>query len=298
MISPPLLKSGDKVAIVSPSRMITKDQLVKARKVLTSWDLEVVLGEHVYDQQGYFAGTDAHRLSDLQAALDDHEIKAIFCSRGGYGMSRIIDNINLKSIVNQPKWVVGFSDITALHLKLHQSGMESIHGLMPVQFEYEGVDKSIESLKNLLFNGVINYNIEANENNRQGTASGLVIGGNLSLLVDSLATGTELETKGKILFVEEIDEYLYKIDRMFNHLKRSGKLNGIKGLIIGDFSQMKDTSIPYGKNIEELILEYAGAFSGPIAFGFPIGHEAYHIAIPCGRQIMLKVNKEGTTLLG
>ncbi len=298
MISPPLLKLGDKVSIVSPSRMITPDQLVNAQQTLTSWGLEVVLGDHVYNKHGYFAGTDKDRLNDLQGALDDHDIKAVFCSRGGYGMSRIIDKINLSSVLNQPKWVIGFSDITALHLKLQQSGIESIHGLMPVQFEYDGVDKSIDSLKNLLFKGSINYNINANENNRAGTASGEFIGGNLSLLVDSLATSTELDTKGKIIFVEEIDEYLYKVDRMFNQLKRSGKLNEIKGLIIGDFSQMKDTSIPYGKNIEELILEYSGLFSGPIAFGFPVGHEAYHLAMPCGRQITVEVSEEGTTLFG
>jgi muramoyltetrapeptide carboxypeptidase len=296
MIRPPLLKTGDKIAIVSPSRMITQNQLVVALEVLDSWGLEVVLGDHIYDSHGYFAGADVFRLNDLQRAIDDQEIKAIFCSRGGYGMSRILDQINVQSLLNNPKWIIGFSDITAIHIKLNCVEVESIHGLMPVQFEYKGIENSLESLQNLLFNGKVDYKVEGNDYNRRGKATGEVIGGNLSLLIDSLGTSSEIDTAGKILFIEEIDEYLYKVDRMFNHLKRTSKLNKISGLIVGNFSQMKDTTIPFGKNVEELILDYTDLFNGPVVFNFPIGHEAFNLAIPCGRNMTLEVNEKGAKL--
>jgi muramoyltetrapeptide carboxypeptidase len=296
MIRPPLLKTGDKIAIVSPSRMITQDQLVVALEVLNAWGLEVVLGDHIYDCHGYFAGTDMARLNDLQDAIDDHEIKAIFCSRGGYGMSRILDQIDIQSLLNNPKWIIGFSDITAIHIKLNHVEVESMHALMPVQFEFKGIENSLESLQNLLFNGKVDYKIDGNDYNRNGKATGEVIGGNLSLLIDSLGTSSEIDTAGKMLFIEEIDEYLYKVDRMLNHLKRTGKLNKIRGLMVGNFSQMKDTTIPFGKSVEELILDYTDLFNGPVVFNFPIGHEAFNLAIPCGRNMTLEVNEEGAKL--
>ncbi len=298
MHTPNTLKKGDKVAIIAPSRMINSTQLEEAMKIFAQWGLEVVLGKFVFNSDGYFAGTDSERLHDLQIMLDDPEIKTIFCARGGYGMSRIIDQVNFDAFVKQPKWVVGFSDITALHLKINSLGVESIHGIMPVQFEYLFVENSIEQLRILLFDNSIKHQFQSHPSNQLGEVTAEIIGGNLSLLVDSLGTDNEIETTGKILFVEEIDEYKYKVDRMFNQLKRAGKLAKLKGLIIGDFSELKDTAIPLGLELNEIVHSHMAGFKGPLAFAAPIGHEAENLPIPCGRKITLRVNKNYTELLG
>lgn len=295
-ILPPALIPGDKVTILSPSRQIKETHLSTAISTLQSWGLEVVLAEHVFDKEGYFAGKDKDRLKDLQSAIDDNDCAAIFCARGGYGLSRIIDKLDLASLKTRPKWIVGFSDITALHLKLNKQDMVSIHGLMPVQFEYAGTEKSIESLKNLLFKQKGSIAAEYHSANKNGIAKGELVGGNLSLLVDSLGTATEIGTENKILFVEEIDEYLYKIDRMFNHLKRAGKLKNLAGLIVGGFSQMKDTHIPFGKILETVILEKLEGPYFPVAFNFPIGHESLNMAVPVSHQVLLEVNHDQSLL--
>lgn len=298
MIQPPSLKPGDKICIVSPSRTIQETQIVEAINILKGSGLSVELGSYVYSSYGYFAGTDEQRLSDLQKAIDNPEIKAVFCSRGGYGMSRILDNLDTDRLLKSPKWIIGFSDITALHIKLNNVGVQSIHGLMPVQFDYMGTEESIASLKQLLFENRCNYKLPDHSDNIYGEASGEIIGGNLSLLTDSLGTKTEINTKGKILFVEEIDEYLYKIDRMFNQLKRANKLSELKGLIVGDFSQQKDTNIAFGQTLEQIVLHHSSEFDYPIAFNVPIGHEPYNLAVPCGRTMNLKVSESGVELVG
>lgn len=298
MIEPSKLKTGDKICIVSPSRTIQETQIKEAIDLFEKWGLKVELGEHVYSSYGYFAGTDAQRLNDLQKAIDNPEIKAVFCSRGGYGMSRILDSLNFEELLKQPKWIIGFSDITALHIQLNNIGLQSVHGLMPVQFDYMGTEDSIESLKKLLFDGSIDYQLPGDINNISGEAHAEIIGGNLSLLVDSLGTASEINTDDKILFVEEIDEFLYKIDRMFNQLKRADKLSKLKGLIIGDFSQQKDTNIPFGQTLEQIVLHHTSNFNYPISFSIPIGHEPHNLAIPCGRVIKLNVSKSNVELIG
>jgi muramoyltetrapeptide carboxypeptidase len=298
MIQPSSLKKGDSIVIISPSRQISPEQIKRAIEIFESWGLKVCLGNHVYSTSGYFAGTDEERLIDLQSAIDNNQVKAIFCARGGYGMSRILDDINLDGLIENPKWIIGFSDITALHLKINQMNMESIHGLMPVQFEYEGVDESLKSLHDLLFINKFASSISSKNSNWLGALSGELIGGNLSLIVDSLGTSTEIETEGKILFIEEIDEYYYKIDRMLNQLKRANKLLQIKALIVGDFSQLKDTIIPFGKTLEEIIYHYFGHIKGPVIFDFPLGHESKNMAVPCGRTVTLEVNESEVKLLG
>jgi muramoyltetrapeptide carboxypeptidase len=298
MIQPPSLKPGDKIFIVSPSRTIQETQIIEAIEIFKKWGLQVELGRHVYDSFGYFAGTDEQRLGDLQKGMDDIEIKAIFCSRGGYGMSRILDQLNFDNLLNNPKWIIGFSDITALHIELNNIGIQSIHGLMPVQFDYMGTEGSLESLKELLFENKLWYQLPGHTNNISGQISGEIIGGNLSLLTDSLGTKSEINTNGKILFVEEIDEYLYKIDRMFNQLKRANKLSELKGLIVGDFSQQKDTNIPFGQTLEQIVLHHTSEFNYPIAFNIPIGHEPYNLAVPCGRVMKLSVTKSAVELIG
>ena len=296
MKAPAPLSNNDRIGIVSPTRMITKEQLSGALEVFQSWGLEVVLGDNVYAKHGYFAGTDDQRRSDLQNVLDDSSIKAIFCSRGGYGLTRIIDQLDLKKFLKQPKWIVGFSDITALHLQLNKLKIQSLHGMMPVQFDYYGMEESLSTLKNVGFGSFMDYSFNPSPYNQTGSTEAQVIGGNLSLLVESLGTSTEISTDGKILFIEEIDEYLYKIDRMFNQLKRAGKFDNLSGLIVGSFSDIKDTKIPFGMHLEELILNHFSNDHFPICFHIPIGHTENNMAIPFGKRLTLKVETEGVSL--
>ncbi|MBL6449720.1 LD-carboxypeptidase [Fulvivirga sp. 29W222] len=289
---PELLRTGDKVGVVAPSRVITEIQMAKAFEVFGEWGLDVKRGESLLAKDGYFAGSDDQRRLDLQHMIDDPEIKAIFCARGGYGMTRIIDQVDLSNVEKRPKWIIGFSDITALHLALNAQGVESIHGLMPVQYDYMGVEESLSSLKQLLFEGALNYEVAPDAMNKEGEVVAEVIGGNLSLVAESLGTDTEVATEGKILLLEEIDEYLYKIDRMFMQLRRSGKLRNLAGVIIGDFSQMKDTQIPFGKSVLDLIADHFKDLDIPVAYNFPVGHEAKNLAIPIGREVRLEVLKD------
>lgn len=296
MIRPPNLKKGDKIGLIAPSRMITRDQMNAAYEIFADWGLDVVSGKNLFSQSGYFAGTDEDRKIDLQQMINDPEIKAIFCARGGYGLSRIIDSVDLDSLTSHPKWVIGFSDITALHLKLFTTGIESIHGLMPVQFGYEGVQESLKSLENLLFKESMQYEFGTSLMNKEGKVQGKLIGGNLSLIVDSLGTSTEIKTVDKILYIEEIDEFYYKIDRMFNQLRRAGKFVDVKGIIIGQFSDLKDTQIPFGQSLEQIVLHHLADVQCPIAFGIPFGHESHNLAIPNGRLAHLEVSRQRVRL--
>ncbi|MEL7002721.1 MAG: LD-carboxypeptidase [Bacteroidota bacterium] len=291
-----LLKSGDNVSIISPSRVIFEDQMIEAKRILKTWGLNVIEGCSLYSQSGYFAGTDDDRLIELQQVINDPSIRAIFCARGGYGLTRFLDELDVTPLLKRPKWIVGFSDITALHLKLNLAGIESIHGLMPVQFEYSGVKDSIASLYKILFHSEGEYKTETSIDNVSGEAIGTLVGGNLCLICDSLGTSSEINTDDKILFLEEIDEYLYKIDRMLNQLKRSGKFQNLKGVIIGDFSKVKDTEIAFGISLIPLIKSYFGDKNIPLMFGFPAGHEPLHWALPLGRRVELSVDNNGCRL--
>lgn len=298
MIRPPQLKAGDTVGLVAPSRLITEAEMAAAFKLFSQWGLRVKSGTFLFHRHGYFAGTDDERLSDLRAMFDDPQIKAVFCARGGYGLSRIVDRINLSGLRANPKWVIGFSDITALHLKLHRLPVESIHGVMPIQYGNPNLGTSLTSLRQLLFEGHINYTFPAHALNRTGQAKGQLIGGNLSLMVDSLGTDTGIDTAGKVLFLEEIDEYYYKVDRMINQLKRAGKLKDLNGLIIGRFTGLKDTKINFGFSLGEIVRHHLGASNIPVAFGLPIGHEDDNMALPCGRMVTLRVTGESVVLAG
>lgn len=294
--NPPLLQKGDKVGVMSPSRVIEELQVERAFEVLQEWHLSVRQSQHLFARHGYFAGSDDQRIEDFQDMINDHELKAIFCARGGYGMTRIIDQIDLTPLLTHPKWFVGYSDITALHLALYKTGLQSIHGLMPAQFGDVGVEASLASLHSLLFEGAVNYEIHSHEMNRNGAVEAEILGGNLSLVAESLGTPTEIDTQNKILFLEEIDEYLYKIDRMLVQLKRAGKLQNLAGLIIGDFSKMKDTGMPFGKSIHELIEDHVKGYSFPVVYNFPVGHEPKNLAIPSGRKMQLIVKEEKVLL--
>jgi muramoyltetrapeptide carboxypeptidase len=297
MLLPPFLKPNDTVAIVAPAGKPDKDLLQAGIEVLTSWGLLVELGRHVYSQShGYMAGTDAERLEDLQSMINRKDIAAIFCARGGYGCSRIVDQLNFSDWKKHPKWLIGFSDITALHLKLYKEGIASIHGEVPVHFATEPYAAAVAQLKDLLFGKVQAIQSSAHPLQIKGIAEGELIGGNLSLIVDALGTATAPDTTGKILLIEEIDEYFYKVDRMLTQLLRAGKLENLSGLIIGQFSAMKDTKQAFNESVSEMIIQKAGHFAYPIAFDFPVGHEPYNQSWLYGVNAQLEVTENGAIL--
>ncbi|MDB5262903.1 MAG: LD-carboxypeptidase [Adhaeribacter sp.] len=294
MIKP--LQVGDKIAIVALARKVAAADLEPAIKILQDWGLEVVLGQTIQESYHQFAGLDEVRLADFQTQLNNDGIKAIFSARGGYGTTRLLDRIDFTHFRMQPKWLIGFSDITALHSHVHNFGLESIHGTMPALFGRPGSSEAIESLRQLLFGESISYRCPAHELNQNGTGTGRLIGGNLSILITCIGTASDIDTTGKILFLEDLDEYLYHIDRMLVQLDRAGKLINLAGLLVGDMSDMKDNAVPFGKTAYEIIREHAGKYNFPISFGFPTGHEPKNLALVCGRQALLKVEASGTSL--
>ena len=292
----PALKTGDRIAITATARKITYPEIEMAIRLFESWGLEVVLGQSIGASYNYFSGDDALRLQDLQQFLDDDSIKAVVCARGGYGTTRIIDQVDFTKFLQRPKWLVGFSDVTALHSHIHNLGIESVHGIMPLLFPKEGTETSIETLRRVLFREDLSYSAPPHALNRTGTATGQLVGGNLSMLHTLTGTRSDIITDGKILFLEDLDEYLYHVDRMMVHLDRSGKLANLAGLIVGDMSDMNDTPVPFGKTAYEIILEHAGKYNYPVCYGFPVGHEPHNLALVCGREAILEVTEAGVTL--
>lgn len=292
----PALRPGDRIAIVSTARKITVPEIEVALRTFESWGLQVVLGQTIGASYNQFAGDDALRLRDLQQMLDDKEIKAIVCARGGYGTTRIIDQVDFTQFRKQPKWVVGFSDATALHSHIHLLGIESVHAIMPVLFPKEGTADAIETLRKVLFREDISYITPPHSFNRTGTGQGQLVGGNLSMLHTLAGTRSDISTAGKILFLEDLDEYLYHIDRMLVHLDRSGKLEQLAGLLVGDMSDMNDNAVPFGKTAYEIILEHTGKYNYPVSYGFPVGHEPLNLALICGREAKMEVQPEGVHL--
>jgi len=276
----PPIQTGQTAGIVTPARKVDEKLLRNGAAVIETWGLQVKFGKHCFSNDNqYLAATDTARLADLQMMLDDPEVNIIFCARGGYGTGRIIDQLNFEQFIKRPKWIVGFSDITALHLRLHQLNVQSIHGPMPAQYSKPEYQSSVEFLQHFLFNGG-ETTVEAlpGSYNRNGESSGVTIGGNLSLIIDSLGTPTEVDGHGKILIVEEVDEQLYKVDRMFNQLKRSGTLAELAGLVIGHMTDLKDTELPFGQSVEELIMDKVSSYAYPVGFNFPIGHDTPNYA--------------------
>lgn len=297
MITPPLLRRGDKVAIVAPAGKVRKEVLDVAVRKLERWDLKVVVGENVMSKShSYLAGSDEERLDDLQEALDSRRIKAIFCARGGYGTTRILNRIDFTKFRKHPKWIVGFSDITALHLRLSGMGYESIHASMPSQFSEAVAQPSLESLHQMLFKGPAAIITRPYKGNYEGKATGEVIGGNLSIIMDSMGTPIEPETKKKILVIEEIEEFKYKLDRMLTQLKRTGKLDKLAGLVIGYMTNIKDSNTPFGEAVNDIIRRQVEEFEYPVAYNFPIGHEHPNIAFRHGSRMTLTVTAEQAEL--
>lgn len=298
MVSPPLLKKGDKVGIVSPAGKVKQEKVFSAIELLKGWGLDVSLGDSSLKSFYQFSGTDVERAFDFQRMLDDKSIKAIFSSRGGYGTIRILDQLDFTQFNKNPKWIIGFSDITALHSYVNNLlHTESIHGAMPSTFPVSRDDnESIKSLKNLLFKGSLSYNLPEYKFNRAGKSKAALIGGNLSILYALSGTRFDLDTSDKILFIEDVNEYLYHLDRMMMNLKLSGKLDQLQGLIVGDFSDMKDNDDPFGKTSSEIIYEYVKKYEYPVAFNFPAGHKDTNLALTLGRDIEFEVNEKGGTI--
>ena len=294
LIQPPHLKKGDKIAIIASARKIALEELGAAISVFKSWGLDVVLGDNLFKQNNQFSGTDAERAADLQTALDDKSIKAVISARGGYGTMRIIDKIDFSGFIEQPKWVIGYSDITVLHSHIHTLGIQTLHATMPINFSKN--EEAVETLMKTLFAKEFAYEFEASVFNKKGVAEAEVVGGNLSLLYALSGSISDVDTKGKILFMEDLDEYLYHIDRMLLNLQRAGKLRHLAGLLVGGMTDMKDNAIPFGKTAEEIIIDAVKEYNFPVCFNFPAGHVDRNLALVLGKRMKLVVDESGSSL--
>jgi muramoyltetrapeptide carboxypeptidase len=292
LIQPPYLRKGDKIAIVASARKISLEEIQPAIDILKIWGLEVVLSKNLFKSDNQFSGTDNERAEDLQMMLDDASVRAIISARGGYGTIRIIDKIDFTKFKQHPKWIVGYSDITVLHSHIHNLGVETLHATMPINFT-KNVEAT-ESLRKALFGEQLIYEIENHPQNKKGICEGELVGGNLSLLYALTGSVSDINTEGKILFIEDLDEYLYHIDRMMLNLKRSGKLNHLAGLLVGGLTDMKDNAIPFGKTVEEIILDAVKEYNYPVCFNFPAGHVDRNMAICLGKNIQLKIESKVT----
>jgi len=295
MIHAPALRQGDTVAIVATARKNILPNLQPAIELLESWGLRVQIGHSIGLDNHQLAGTDAQRAADLQAQLENPDIKAIWCVRGGYGTVRMIDLVDFSPLKKQPKWIIGFSDVTVLHAHLHQLGFSSIHGLMPVNVE-KASPEALESLRKILFNEPLHFELPYQPENQLGSVTGELMGGNLSILYSLMGSASQVDGVGKLLFIEDLDEYLYHLDRMCMGLKRSGLFTQLKGVIVGAFSQMHDNEIPWGKSAYEILAEHLNPLNIPIAYHFPAGHIADNRALPFGKNARLTVTKSGTQL--
>lgn len=288
MINPQFLKEGDEVVVLATAKRL-QSSIDKGVQLLKEWGLKVHVSEHVFDESNLFAGPDDVRLNVLQKALDNPLIRAIIMVRGGYGTTRILDQLDFTAFKSSPKWICGYSDLTALHQKVNNIGFTSIHSTMVNVMGTVGYESSDESLKKALFGDPLEYEFEGN--NRIGNTTGELCGGNLSIICNSIGTSSEVDTAGKILFIEEVGEYLYNLDRMLVHLKRAGKFDELKGLIVGYFTNMKDHKDTFGLDEIEIINSQCSSYEFPIAFGFSAGHETPNFALYLGQDIALRVEK-------
>jgi len=296
---PPYLQKGDTIGIVAPAGFMPIEKMQTCIETLDSWGYNVQLGETTHSSsQNYFSGTDEERLNDLQQMLDDRDIKAILCARGGYGTSRIIDRINFKKFRKHPKWIVGFSDITVLHSHiLSNYKIASLHAPMAAAFnDGEFNNPYILSLKDALEGKPSHYECEPHAFNKSGEAKGQLVGGNLSLLAHLIGTKSDIKTKSKILFLEDVGEYLYNVDRLLLQLKRSGKLDKLAGLVVGGFTDSKDTERPFGKSVYDIIYEQVGEYDFPICFGFPVSHAKENYALKVGAKYHLQIQSDKVIL--
>jgi len=293
MIIPQYLKKGDAIGLICPAGFMPLEKVQTAIATLQQWGFTVKTGKTVGStSKNYFSGTDEVRCKELQDMMDDKNLKAIMCARGGYGMGRIVEELNFKKIQKNPKWIIGFSDITILHSHLFsQYKIASLHAPMAAAFnEEEYKNEYVQSLYHALVGTKAYYKCEAHEFNKPGLAEGRLVGGNLSLLAHLVGTTSDINTKNKILFIEDIGEYIYNVDRMMYQLKRSGKLNKLAGLVVGKFSDMKDTDLPFGQTAEEVIRDVVKEYDYPVCFNFPVSHEKENYALKIGMKYTLSVD--------
>jgi muramoyltetrapeptide carboxypeptidase len=294
MRSPSPLKPGDKVAIVATARKISRSETEPAEKIFENWGYTIAKGLHLYDEDRQFAGTDNERWTDLQLALDDPSVKAILFARGGYGTVRIVDKLDFSKYMKNPKWLIGFSDVTALlsHIE-HHCKVETIHGPMAVTLPLCS-QAVLDRIHDILSARTVTYHADAHILNKRGSVKGELVGGNLSVIYSLSGTPSEIHSRGKILFLEDLDEYLYHIDRMMMNLKRSGKLDGLKGLIVGGMTDMNDNKVPFGMTAEEIIYDAVKEYDYPVCFGFPSGHINDNNPLVIGRKVALQVSEQVT----
>lgn len=293
---PAPLQPGDEIRIVSPSGKIDPAYIDGAKKVLSGWGYNATEGQFARSEYGRFGGTKEQRIDDLQKAFDDPNVKAVLCSRGGYGVAQIIDKIDFTSFCNRPKWLIGFSDITILHNAITQKGIASVHAIMAKHLtELDGNYEPVSRLKSLLEGNLPEYSIKSVADNRNGTATGKIIGGNLSVLAGMVGTAFDLPYEGNILFIEEIDERPYHIDRMMHNMRLSGALDKISGLVVGQFSDC-DEDPQMMQSIREIILEAVKDANYPVCFDFPSGHVDYNLPLILGAESTLTVNSQTSEL--
>ena len=298
-IFPPYLKTGDTIGIVCPAGFMAAERIISCVHTLKSWGFRVKIGRTVGgDSLNYFSGTDAERLDDLQAMLDDDDMAAILFGRGGYGLSRIIDQISFKKFKKSPKWILGYSDITLLHAYIYSNyEIATAHSPMAGAFaEASADDIYINSIRNLLTGGKLNYSCDTHPFNKRGETEGKLMGGNLTLLAHAVGGPADIKTKGLILFIEDIGEYLYNMDRMLRQLKAAGKFQKPAAVIIGSFTDMKDTERPFGENAYKIIRDFLEEFDYPVCYGFPVGHVRENFALKCGAEYNLKISRDKVLL--
>ncbi len=295
MISAEYLKPGDRIRIVSPAGKVQKDKVLPGIELLQDEGYEVIPGKHVFDRHFQYAGVDQLRVADFQEALNDPLTKVILCARGGYGTVRLVEKLDFSPLLKNPKWIVGFSDVTVLHNVCNQLGIASIHGSMPGFFlENKKTTRSFLSLMELLSHGKSKIESTTHTLNREGSCSGELVGGNLSLIYSLQGTPWQLNTKGKILLIEDLSEYLYHLDRMMQNLRLAGQLKNLAGLVVGGFTEMQDNESPYGKSTHEIIMEAVHDYNFPVCFEFPVGHIPKNLALMLGGNYKLEVGKTCT----
>jgi len=279
-----------KIRIVSPAKAIEKEHIDFSKIYLEKQGFEVELSEHCLGQHHYFSGTDAERLSDFQNALDDNSVDVILCARGGYGCIRIIDDLDFTKFKRHPKLIIGFSDVTVFHNHIHSHfNLPTVHATMPLNFS-ENSNESLQSLVNAVKNKPIRYELDNHLKNKHGACTATVLGGNLAIIYALIGTNSDLNLDGKILLIEDVGEYVYAIDRMMWALKKSGKLKKLAGLIVGGMTNIKDTETPFGKTVEDVILDAVSHLDIPVCFNFPAGHINDNRAIVLGKTALLQVS--------
>jgi muramoyltetrapeptide carboxypeptidase len=294
MITPKYLIKGDKVGLIAPARGVLKKELENAIHFLSSFGLEAITSENILKIDHQFAGSDAERVSDMQKFLDDDTIRALFCVRGGYGSVRTLQPLNFDKFIRDPKWIVGYSDITVFHSYLNSNlGIETLHAPLisnvgKDEHDQEAFPKTIETL----FGKPLAYNFDTNSLNSDGRAKGRLVGGNLSVLYSLRGTPADVDTQKKILFIEDLDEYLYHIDRMMMNLKYGNKLSGLRGVIVGEMKDMKDNMVPFGSDAFQIISNILSEFNIPVCFGFPAGHGFSNWPLILGREVVLNIGKK------